>query len=76
MDSDVLTKNFKYAKEKEVRKASELFSGCSYIAHNLARFIDEDSTTAIVLMTATLQRILEHKPYSNYLYDALQGYEL
>ena len=75
MDSDVLTKNFKYAKDEEVRRASELLSGCSYLAHNLTRFIDQYDTD-VVLMTATPNRILEHKPYSNYLYDVLEGYQL
>ncbi|RDY26809.1 hypothetical protein CHL78_012115 [Romboutsia weinsteinii] len=75
MDSDVLTKNFKYAKDEEVRRASELLSGCSYLAHNLTRFIDEYDTD-FVLMTATPNRIMEHKPYSNYLYDVLEGYQL
>lgn len=75
MDRECLSKNYKYADAEDIKRASELLSGCSYLAHNLTRFIDEYDTD-FVLMTATPQRILEHKPYSNYLYDVLQGYKL
>lgn len=75
LDIKKLSKDFTYASEDDIKIALQYLNGCSNLAYNITRYIDNYNTD-VLMMTATPQRILEHKPYKNYIYEVLQGYEL
>lgn len=75
MDMKKLSKDFTYANEDDIKAALQYLNGCSNLTYNITRYIDNYDID-ILMMTATPQRILEHKPYKNYIYEVLQGYQL
>lgn len=75
MDTKKLINDFTYAREDDIKYALQYLNGCSNLAYNITRYIDRYNLD-VVMMTATPDRIINHKPYSNYLYEVLEGYEI